>query len=138
MRRTFIVELHVGHKAAGYPWGRLDIDDEALTVRCIPLPWFAPCTAQRSDIQEITVGWAFNIPRMRFGGSGLGHKKVAVFMPYKSRQILDELRQRGYPVIDQRKGQRPWPLLPSRHLGVRLSRQVRRAARRQRRPGTPP
>jgi hypothetical protein len=137
VRRTFIVELHVGHKAAGYPWGRLDIDDDALTVRCVPLPWFGPYTVQRSALQQITVGCAFHIPRLHFDYNEPGHKRVAVFMAYKSGQILDELRLRGYPFVDQRESQRRLPLPPSMRLGVWLTRQVR-AARRQRTPDPPP
>jgi hypothetical protein len=97
------VEAHVGRKVAGWPFGRLDIDDEDLTVRSSPLPWIRPRSASKQSIGNISLYRRWSLDHLGFADSADALSKVRLALPVRSKRIVNELRSRGYPVIDRRK-----------------------------------
>jgi hypothetical protein len=113
--RSFAVGAYVGRKAAGWPFGRLDVADDNITVRCWPLPWFGPQTMSKETIIEISLEKSLTLDHLKFVDSENSFTKVSVDLPVRSKRAISELKARGYPVVDRRpkmfpKGIVPWEL----------------------------
>lgn len=108
-RKTFAVGAYVGCKAAGWPFGRLDIDDDMITVRCAPIPWFSPLSVSREAITEISIYKNRVLDHLKFNDSGAVFAKVSLDLPVRPRRIIKELRSRGYPLVDHRFPKRILP-----------------------------
>jgi hypothetical protein len=98
--KSFRVEVHAGWKVAGWPFGKLDIDDEQLTVRSSPLPWIRPRSASREAIGEICLRTMWPVYVLRFAESAGALAGVRVVLALRPNRILRELGSRGYSVID--------------------------------------
>jgi hypothetical protein len=100
--RTFAVGAYVGRKAAGWPFARLDVSDDRLTVRCWPLPWFRPRTVSKEEIAAVEVGKNTVIDHLSFQVEGGAFEKVSIDLPVRPKRVIRELKARGYVVVDSR------------------------------------
>jgi len=101
--KTFAVGAYVERKVAGWPFGRLDIDDDVITVRCAPIPWFSPHRVSRDAITEISIYKNLVLDHLKFEDSGGVFAKVSLDLPVRPRRIIRELQSRGYPIVDHRR-----------------------------------
>jgi hypothetical protein len=102
--RTFIVSTLIGY-FAGTPWpfGRLYIDDGAITVRTI----FKEKTCLKSEITEISLEKYGPANQLLFDDVTGKMSDVAVLLSMRVKGVVAELERRGYPVVDHR-----WKMLP--------------------------
>ena len=100
--RTFVVDATVGRKMAGMPWGRLDVADDELVVRCWLIPAFRPRSVTRSTITAIFLYRRMSRNRLKVEDIEGAFSAVSIALPVKAEAVIEELRQRGYPIIDPR------------------------------------
>jgi hypothetical protein len=104
--RTFIVSTLIGH-FVGTPWpfGRLYIDDGAITVRTT----FREKTCLKSEITEISLEKYGPANQLVFADVTGKMSDVAVLMSMRVKGVVAELERRGYPVVDRRRTMFPLP-----------------------------
>ena len=105
-QKTFVVSVIIGN-FVGSPWpfGRLYICDEAITVRTI----FRERNCPRSEITDVSLERLGPQNQLLFQDVAGRMAGVAVVMAMKVSGVVDELRRRGYPVVDRRGRIRPLP-----------------------------
>jgi len=110
VRTELRVELTVGRRTAGRPFGRLVVDDRELAVRSAPTRWIPARSVSRDAVGEISVQKRIMI---HLPAGPWRRVEVVSFDPASSfadvsvtlsarRHIVDVLRARGYSVTDQR------------------------------------
>ena len=112
--RSFAVGAYVGRKAASWPFARLDVADDSITVRCWPLPWFGAHTARKNTILEISLQKNLVLDHLKFQDSEKSLAGVSVDLPIRPKRVISELKARGYPVTDRRPKIFPQGLVPWR------------------------
>jgi hypothetical protein len=102
--RTFVVSALIG-QFAGTPWpfGRLYIDNGAITVRTS----FKEKTCLKSEITEISLEKYGPANQLLFEDVTGKMADVAVMLSMRVKGVVAELERRGYPVVDRR-----WTMLP--------------------------
>ena len=110
--RSFAVGAYVGRKAAGWPFARLDVADDSITVRCWPLPWFGPRMVNKRAIIEISLKKNTVLDHLKFIDSENSFARVSVDLPIRPKRVISELRARGYPVVDRRPKMLPRGIVP--------------------------
>jgi hypothetical protein len=100
--RTFPVEAHVGRMIVGQPFGRLDIGDDELIVRCRLIPCFRPQSVARSTITEVRVYRRLFRDRIRVADIAGAFSHVSIALTWRPKSLIKELVARGYPVTDRR------------------------------------
>ena len=105
--RTFVVSTLIGY-FVGTPWpfGRLYIDDRAITVRTI----FREKTCLKSEFTEISVEKYGPANQLVFDDVTGKMSNVTVLLSMRVKGVVAELVRRGYPVVDRR-----WSMLPLPH-----------------------
>ncbi len=99
--RSFCVQVKVGFRIAGWPFGRLDIGDEELRVRTWLLPSVRRHSVRKEAVTKIYSYQRAGRHRLKFEDTGGAFAKVSVSLLTGRRAIVEELRYRGYPVIQQ-------------------------------------
>jgi len=94
--RSFAVGAYVGRKAAGFPFARLDVADDSITVRCWPLPWFGAHTVSKNAILEISLQKNLVLDHLKFIDSDECFARVSVDLPIRPKRVISELKARGY------------------------------------------
>lgn len=104
--RTFIVSTLIGY-FVGTPWpfGRLYVDDGAITVRTI----FRQKTCLKSEITEISLEKYGPANQLVFEDVTGKMADVTVLLSMRVKGVLAELERRGYPVVDRRWTRLPLP-----------------------------
>jgi hypothetical protein len=111
--RTFAVGAKVGRKSAGWPFARLDVGDEAIRVRCWPVPWFGSLSIGKEVILDISIyTYSPGLYYLKVKDSGENYAKVSVYIPIRPEHVIGELRARGYPVTDRRRRALPQGIVP--------------------------
>jgi len=97
--KTFIVSTLIGH-LVGTPWpfGRLEISDEAITVRTA----FRERTCPKSEITDISLERLGPNYQLLFEDATGKMANVVVVLAMRVKGVVGELRSRGYPVVDRR------------------------------------
>lgn len=100
-RGTFAVSAAIGHQLVGTPWpfGRLAISDDAITVRTM----FRERTCPKSEISCISLEWFGPEKRLLFDDAAGRLADVTVLLARRVRGVVRELQRRGYPVVDRRR-----------------------------------
>jgi hypothetical protein len=96
----------IGH-LAGSPWpfGRFHICDETITVRSM----FREKSCPRSEITDISLERLGPQNQLLFEDAAGKMAGVAVVLAVRVKGVVDELRRRGYPVVDRRARILPLP-----------------------------
>ena len=104
--KTFAVSVIVG-RLIGSPWpfGRLQISDEAITVRSI----FRAKTCTKSEITGIYLERLGPQNQLLFEDAAGKMAGVAVVLAMRVKGVVGELRRRGYLVVDRRDAILPLP-----------------------------
>jgi hypothetical protein len=98
-RKTFIVSAMIGPFAGtSWPFGRLSISDDAITVRTM----FRERSCQKSEITAISLERLGPQSQLLFEDAAGGMPDVAVVLAMRVKGVVDDLRRRGYPVVDRR------------------------------------
>lgn len=97
-----MVGARIGHRFVGWPFGRLDISDDALVLRSWPALGSSPRSAQKPTVMKVSVNRSLQRVLLTIEDSGGVFENIKVEVPYKIEQLMAELRNRGYFVIDQR------------------------------------
>lgn len=105
-RKTFVVSVIMGH-AFGSPWpfGRLHISDESITVRTV----FREKTCPKSAITEISLERLGPQNQLLFEDAAGKMAGVTVALAMRVEGVVGELRRRGYPVVNRRSRILPLP-----------------------------
>jgi len=105
-RKTFVVSAIIGH-LAGSPWpfGRLYISDEAITVRTLSRKKTCP----KSEITDIFLDRLGPQNHLLFDDATGAMADVTVVLAMRVKGVVGELRRRGYPVVDRRARILPLP-----------------------------
>ena len=53
--KTFRVDIFIGHRIVSWPFGRLDVSEQELTVRARPAWMLGPRTAQRDRVTSVQI-----------------------------------------------------------------------------------
>jgi hypothetical protein len=98
-RKTFVVSAMIGH-FVGSPWpfGRLRISDDAITVRTLSREKTCP----KSEITDISLERFGPQNRLLFEDAAGKMTDVTVVLAMRVRGVVGELRSRGYSVVDRR------------------------------------
>ncbi len=98
-QRTFVVSALIG-RLFGSPWpfGRLEIRDEAITVRSI----FRERTCLKSEITDISLERLGPQYQLLFEDAEGKMSDVVVGLIMRVQGVVGELLRRGYPVVDRR------------------------------------
>ncbi len=93
-QKTFVVSALIGH-LVGSPWpfGRLEICDEAITVRTI----FRERTCPKSEITDISLERLGPQNQLLFEDTAGKMADVAVVLAMRVKGVVGELRRRGTP-----------------------------------------
>jgi hypothetical protein len=98
-RKTFVVSVIMGHLfGSPWPFGRLHICDETITVRSM----FREKTCPRSEITDISLERLGPQNQLLFVDAADKMSGVAVVLATRVKGVVGELRRRGYPVVDRR------------------------------------
>jgi hypothetical protein len=100
--QTFTVGARLGRRVAGWPFGRLDVADDALGLRFRPAGRFSPRSAAKDTVVAVRVRRRHLRTFLDIEDSGGVFRDVGLEIPYGVGRLVGELRGRGYPVIDQR------------------------------------
>lgn len=100
--RTFTVGARLGHRIAGWPFGRLDVADDALGLRFWPATRFSPRSAAKDTIVAVRVRRRHLRVFLDIEDDGEVFRDVGLDIPCGVNRLVGELTGRGYPVIDQR------------------------------------
>ena len=105
-RKTFVVSVIIGH-LVGSPWplGRLEICDEAITVRTL----FRERTCPKSKITDISLERLGPQNQLLFEDAAGKMADVVVGLAMRVQGVVGELQRRGYPVADRRTRILPHP-----------------------------
>jgi len=84
--------------------GRLDVADDELVVRCRLVPVFRPRSVARSVITAVALDRRWGRDRLTVSDIEGAFSAVAVALQSRAdaAAVIDELRRRGYPVVDRR------------------------------------
>jgi hypothetical protein len=100
--KTFIVGVYVGHRVAGWQFGRIDVSPEALSVRSWPYSRFKKRTIRREAVMAVSVKRRRTVPSFRIEDSEGVFSGIAVEMPFGAQRVLAELERCGYSLVDRR------------------------------------
>jgi hypothetical protein len=109
--RSVGADVQVGRRGVKWPFGRFVISDEELTVRSSPTRWIRVRSASKNAVGEISfyerveiylpiLHWR-RLDNLRFEDPDSPFFGVSLMLPRRTR-IIEELRARGYSVIDRR------------------------------------
>jgi hypothetical protein len=104
--KTFAVSAMIG-RLTGTPWpfGRLDIGDEAITVRT----FFKEKRCPKSEVTDISLERLGPQYQLVFEDEAGKMADVTVGLAMRVKGVVGELRRRGYPVVDRRERILPLP-----------------------------
>jgi hypothetical protein len=98
-QKTFVVSAIIGHfVGTSWPFGRLHISDDMITVRTM----FRKRSCPKSQITDISLQRLGPQNQLLFEDPAGRMADVAVVLAMRVRDVLGELRRRGYPVVDRR------------------------------------
>lgn len=115
--RSFCVRISVesgpgSRRGAGWLIGRLIVGNDALIVRSSVIPWIPARSAGIDEVGEISVDWILHVDLpvvhwrrrevVRFEDSASALFGVSLEL-HGRKQIVEELRARGYSVTDKRR-----------------------------------
>ena len=100
--QTFPVGARLGHRMVGWPFGRLDVADDALGLRFWPAPRFSPRSAGKGTIVAVRIRRRYLRTFLDIEDSAGVFRDVGLEIRYGVGRLVSELSCRGYPVIDQR------------------------------------
>jgi hypothetical protein len=97
---TFLVSAAIGHQLVGttWPFGRLDVSDDAVTVRTM----LKERTCPKSEIGGISLAWFGPQKQLVFDDAAGKMANVTVLLAMRIKGVVGELQRRGYPVVDRR------------------------------------
>jgi hypothetical protein len=97
---TFIVSTAIGHQlvGTGWPFGRFEISDDAVTVRTMSNERSCP----KSEITSISLVWYGPNKQLLFDDATGKMADATVFLAMRVKGVVGELQRRGYPVVDRR------------------------------------
>jgi hypothetical protein len=109
--RSVGADVQVGRRGVEWPFGRFVIGDEELTVRSSLTRWIRVRSASKNAVGEISfyerveiylpiLHW-HRLDNLRFEDPDSPFFGVSLMLPRRTR-IIEELRARGYSVIDRR------------------------------------
>ncbi len=110
--KTFGVEVHAGRKVAGWPFGRLSISNEELTIRSSPLRWIRARSASRDAVGQISVHRWGPLDILKFADASSAFSSVVLVLPVCPTRIVKELREHGYTVTERRPARFPRGIVP--------------------------
>lgn len=92
----------MGRRFVGWPFGRLDVADDALVMRFWPLPRSAPRSAPKRTIKEIHIRRRYFRVLLTIDDSEGVFRDISLEVPYGIARLIRELNAQGYLVIDAR------------------------------------
>jgi hypothetical protein len=109
--RSVGADIQVGRRGVRRPFGRFVIGNQELTVRSSPTRWIRARSASRDAVGEISfyerveihlpiLHWR-RLDNLRFEDPESAFFGVSLMLP-RRKQIIEELRARGYSVTDRR------------------------------------
>jgi hypothetical protein len=102
MMRTFPVGTYVGRKVAGWPFGRLDVSETEVSVRCWPFAWFTTRSVAKENVAGVSVKRKMARSMLTIDDSAGDFAGVSVEISVGAGKIIDEFKRCGYPVHDNR------------------------------------
>jgi hypothetical protein len=103
VKKTFRVEIFVGHRVVSLPFGRFDVSEDGLTVRARPAWMLKSRTAPRDTIRRVTVKHRWQAKVITIDDTDGVFDKMnlnALVMGYGKLQA--QLERCGYAVVDRR------------------------------------
>ena len=99
---TFKVGARVGRRALGWPFGRLTIEGQDLRLVSWPVQWIGPIVVDHDSVRKITILYKRRVPVLYIEDEDGAFGRAVVELPARTDAIVNELRQFGYVVIDER------------------------------------
>jgi hypothetical protein len=122
-RKTFVVSAMTGHLVGSpWPYGRLHVSHEAITVRTI----FTEKACPKSEIVDVSLQRLGPQNQLLFEDAAGEMADVAVVLAMRVKGVVGEQRRLRYPVVDRR----PRVVRPAQGVVPRMTRATRRAANR--------
>jgi glycerol kinase len=101
--RPFAVGVYVGRRIVSWPFGRLDVKDDSLSVRSRPSFQLARREALRENVEAISIVKRSGTTLLRIRDTGNVFSDIIVQIPLRSAKIVHELRRQGYPVVEEER-----------------------------------
>jgi hypothetical protein len=94
---TFVVGIYFRHRIVSWPFGRLDVTRDEISVRSWPAGRRS-AAVPRSDVMAISVNKGRAVSMLRIEDVGGIFAHVAVEMPFGLDRIVDKLKNNGYEI----------------------------------------